>query len=252
MLRRFHHVFFGFAFLLGGGCASLSGPGSEPSDADAATLNYELGSRYMLQGHFDVALEKLHKALSFNDSFPEAHNAIALLYEQTGQETLAEHHYRRAIELDADFIRAKLNYAQFLCTHGKPTEGEKQFLAVATGSPVDSADVYEAYTGAAVCALTVPDRKQADAYLRKALELKPNDASLLYRLADLSYGEGEYLKARAFLQRYHASAGYNPESLWLGISIEEKLGDSPLRRQYTQMLLSDFADSDAARRVRTK
>jgi type IV pilus assembly protein PilF len=206
----------------------------------------------MLQGHFDVALEKLRKALSYNDSFPEAHNAIALLYEQTGQETLAEHHYQRAVELNAEFTRAKLNYAQFLCTHGNPSEGEKQFLAVATGSPVDSADVYEAYTGAAVCALAIPDRKRADAYLRKALELKPDDASALYRLADLSYGEGEYLKARAFLQRYHALAGYSPESLWLGISIEEKLGDSPLRRQYTQLLLSDFADSDAAQRVRTK
>jgi type IV pilus assembly protein PilF len=71
-------------------------------------------------------------------------------------------------------------------------------------------------------------------------------------LAELNYGEGEYLKARAFLQRYHALAGYSPESLWLGISIEDKLGDSPLQRQYTQMLLSDFADSDAAQRVRTK
>jgi type IV pilus assembly protein PilF len=236
------------------GCASWFGSGSESPEANAAKLNLQLGVAYMQQGKFDVALEKLNKALSFNERQPEAHNAIALLYEGTGQPALAEQHFQRAIALDSNYTLATMNYAQFLCTHGRPSEGESRFLAVATNPPpTGSAELaYKAYTGAAVCALAASDRRRADAYLRKALEFKPDGASALYQLANLYYADGDYLKARAFLQRYHAQAGYNPESLWLGISIEDKLGDSSLRQEYTHLLLSKFADSDAARRLKSQ
>jgi type IV pilus assembly protein PilF len=228
------------------------GPTSESSETNAAKLNMQLGIAYMQQGNFDVALDKLSKALALDERLPEAHNAIALLYEGTGRPNLAEQHFQRAIALDANYTLAKLNYAQFLCTHGQPAAGEDRFLAIANNPPEGSAETASrAYTGAAVCALAT-DRRRADNYLRQALALKPNAGSALYQLANLYYADGDYLKARAFLQRYHAQAGYTPESLWLGISIENKLGGSPLQQEYTQLLLSKFADSDAARRLKSK
>ena len=239
--------------LLVTGCARMLGPSSNSNEANAAKLNLQLGVAYMQEGKFDVALEKLNKALALNERLPEAHNAIALLYEGTGQAALAEQHFQRAIELDANYTLAKMNYAQFLCTHNKPAEGESQFLVIATSPPEGSAEIaYGAYTGAAVCALAAADRQRADGYLRKALEVKPDGASALYQLANLYYLNGDYPKARAFLQRYHTQAGYSPESLWLGISIEDKLGNSSLRQEYTTLLLSKFADSDAARRLQSK
>ncbi len=241
------------ALLLLTACAAWFGPSSESPEANAAKLNLQLGVAYMQQGKFDVALEKLNKALLLNDRLPEAHNAIALLYEGTGQPTLAEQHFQRAIALDSNYTLATMNYAQFLCTHGRPSEGENRFLAVANSPPNGSAELaYKAYAGAAVCALAASDRRRADSYLRKALELRPDGASALYQLANLYYADGDYLKARAFLQRYHTQAGYSPESLWLGLSIEDKLGNAPLRQEYTDLLLSKFADSDAARRLKSK
>jgi len=228
--------------------------GSKPESAEtnAAKLNMQLGIAYMQQGNFDVALDKLNKALARDERLPEAHNAIALLYEGTGQPNLAEQHFQRAIELDANYTLAKLNYAQFLCTHGQPAAGEDRFLAIANNPPEGSAELAaKAYTGAAVCALAT-DRQRADNYLRQALTLKPDASGTLYQMANLYYADGDYLKARAFLQRYHAQAGHTPESLWLGISIEDKLGGSPLRQEYTEILLSKFADSDAARRLKSK
>jgi type IV pilus assembly protein PilF len=240
-------------------CAhSTPGSKSEPAETSAAKLNMQLGIAYMQQGNFDVALDKLNKALERDGRLPEAHNAIALLYEGTGRPNLAEQHFQRAIELDANYTLAKLNYAQFLCTHGQPAAGEDRFLAIARNPPVGSTEpasttelAAKAYTGAAVCALAT-DRRRADNYLRQALALKPDAGGALYQMANLYYADGDYLKARAFLQRYHAQAGYTPESLWLGISIEDKLGGSPLRQEYTQILLSKFADSDVARRLKSK
>ncbi len=231
-----------------------SAPGSkpEPAETSAAKLNMQLGIAYMQQGNFDVALDKLNKALERDERLPEAHNAIALLYEGTGRPNLAEQHFQRAIELDANYTLAKLNYAQFLCTHGQPAVGEDRFLAIAGNPPEGSTELAaKAYAGAAVCALAT-DRRRADNYLRQALALKPDASAALYQLASLYYADGDYVKARAFLQRYHTQAGYNPESLWLGISIEDKLGGSPLKQEYTELLLSKFAESDAARRLKSK
>ncbi len=137
--------------------------------------------------------------------------------------------------------------------HARPVaDGEARFLTLANNPPEGSVETaYNAYTGAAVCALAGADRQRADAYLRQALAIKPDGGSALYQLASLYYAGGAYLKARAFLQRYHAQAGYNPESLWLGISIEDKLGDVALRREYMDLLLSKFSDSAAARRLKS-
>lgn len=248
-----HHCLpLGLTLPLLAGCAGLWGPAADSPEASAATLNMQLGISYMQQGNFDVALEKLNKAISYNDRLAEAHNALGVLYDETRQPVLAEQHFQRALALDPGFTLAQLNYAQFLCTHNKPADGESRFLALAANPPNGAVDIaIRAYSGAAVCALATADRPRAESYLRKALELK-DDSTVLYRLADLYYAQGDYLKARAFLQRFHSQAGYNPESLWLGISIEEKLGDTALQRQYTDLLLSRFAESAAARRLQNR
>jgi type IV pilus assembly protein PilF len=250
MKRLLASILLTMSVVVGNGCANLSGSGTVESDAKVAELNLQLGMRYMTQGNFGVALEKLKKSLTYDENSAVAHNAIAVLYDETNQTTLAENHFQKAVSLDPDFITAKLNYAHFLCTNGKPREGEATYVALAEEPAEGGADLaYRAYMSAAVCTLKIPDQQRADDYLRKALTLKPNDANTLYQLADLYYGTGDYLKARAFLQRYHHQAGYDPESLWLGISIEDKLGDVAMRQEYTQLLLSRFADSDVARRL---
>lgn len=233
----------------------------QPSAADAARLNYELAVGYLSKAKansagdrklFDVAQDKLEKALSYKEDYPEAHNALGVLYDETGQDALAGQHFQRAIALDAGFSLARVNYGQFLCTQGQPEAGISQYLGAAQAvTDKDRAIAVQAYFGAAVCALAVPDRPRAREFLTKALELQPNEAAALYRLADLSYAEGDYPAASAYLQRYHARAGYSPESLWLGISIEERLGNAQQRRQYQDLLLSRFANSEPARRLKS-
>lgn len=223
---------------------------AQHQDAKAAEINLQLGVGYMQSGHFDVALEKLNKALEYDPNLEEAHNAIAVLYEEIKEYELAEQHYRRAVRLNPDYALARMNYGRFLCRYQRPAEGESQFLAAANNPKLDSPEA--AYIGAGVCAKEIPALERAEAHLGKALELNPDAAHALFELAELNYAQGNYLQARTFLQRYHPQAGYSPASLWLGINIEKALGDSRLRREYADLLLSKFSASKEAQRLRSE
>ncbi|NJN47136.1 MAG: tetratricopeptide repeat protein [Candidatus Competibacteraceae bacterium] len=107
-----------------------------------------------------------------------------------------------------------------------------------------------AYVDAAACALSIRDYPRAESYLLRALEIQPGATVALYRLAELYHVNEDHQQARVFLQRYHAQARPSPESLWLGVAIEEKLGDEKLRRAYVLRLRTQFPDSAQAQRLK--
>ncbi len=235
--------------LLLGACAS-----SERDFKDnVAEANFKLGIGYMQSGNFQVATEKLIKALQYNDDYPEAHNALAVLYEEIREYGPAEVHYKRAIELKSGYTLAKLNYARFLCLR-EPTraaEGESEFERIAADPANAGATAADAYAGLGLCARQRNDPTQAETWLRKALEFDPNNVSALYALAELSQTQKKTLPGRAFLQRYHARTRPTAQSLWLGVLIEQASdGDPQLRREYGVLLLSQFPNSDEARRLK--
>lgn len=243
----------GFTLLLALWLAACASTDEKNFRKDVAEANFKLGIGYMQSGHLDVATEKLLKALQYDDDYPEAHNAIAVLYEEIREYNPAEHHYKRAIELKSDYTLAKLNYARFLCIR-EPTraaEGESEFQRIA-GDPVNAgATAAEAYVGLALCARKREDSGQAETWLRKALESNPNNTTALFELAQISQIQNKTLQGRAFLQRYHAQTRPAPQSLWLGILIESAQdGDPQLRREYATLLLSQFPNSDEARRLK--
>lgn len=235
--------------LLLGACANTERDFNE----NVAEANFKLGIGYMQSGNLQVATEKLIKALQYNDDYPEAHNALAVLYEEIREYRPAETHYKRAIELKSDYTLAKLNYARFLCLR-EPTraaEGESEFERIAADPANAGATAAEAYAGLGLCARQRNDPAQAETWLRKALESDPNNTSALYALAELSQTQKKTLQGRAFLQRYHARTRPTAQSLWLGVAIEQASdGDSQLRREYGVLLLSQFPNSDEARRLK--
>ncbi len=217
-----------------------------------AEANFKLGIGYMQSGHFQVATEKLLKSLQFDDTNPEAHNALAVLYEEIREYGPAETHYKRAIELKSDYTLAKINYARLLCNHqpARIAEGEAQFQAIATDSANAGVTAADAYVGLALCAGKRNDAAQAETWLRKALESNSSNAAALYQLAQLSQTQNKTLPARAFLQRYHGQTRPTPQSLVLGVLIESAPdGDSQLRQEYATLLRSQFPNTDEARRL---
>ncbi|HCB13631.1 MAG TPA: type IV pilus biogenesis/stability protein PilW [Gammaproteobacteria bacterium] len=231
-------------------CASTQ---EQEFNRNVAEANFKLGVGYMQSGHFEVAAEKLLKALQYHDSYPEAHNAIAVLYEEIHEYGPANEHYRRAIDLKPDYTLARLNFARFLCLRepARTAEGESEFQKIIADPNNAGANTAEAYTGLAICARQRNDPVQAEAWLRQALDINPSNAGALLELARLSQTQNKTLQARAFLQRYHSQSRPTLQSLWLGITIESSQdGDPLLRRDYSALLVAQYPNSDEARRLK--
>jgi Tfp pilus assembly protein PilF len=66
----------------------------------------------------------------------------------------------------------------------------------------------------------------------------------------LFFNTEDYLRARAFLQRYMDANPTAAPILYHAIQIEQKLGDDTARRDYTKQLLRDFPPTPEAQRIR--
>ena len=87
----------------------------------------------------------------------------------------------------------------------------------------------------------------AETYFRNALERNPRIAIALLQMAEISYATDNYLSARGYLQRYLEISTHTAKSLWLGIQIENELGDKDALSSYKLLLKNKFPDSKEAK-----
>lgn len=230
--------------LLLGGCAG--NPSHEGIDtAKAAETNAMLGLRYMQQGNYEVALEKLNRALSFDENYGPAHHYLGELYRRLDRHDEADKHYRNALRYSKDDYALYNNYGAFLCNRDRFAEGEKMFLQVLKNPVYAHKD--QVYENLGTCVARKPDAERAEEYLRSALRINPRLPRSLLAMARLSFDKGEYLSTRAYLQRYLAVARHTAESLWLGIRAERMLGDNNAVSSYGLWLKANFPDAPETR-----
>jgi type IV pilus assembly protein PilF len=230
------------------GCATVGEDGrvidQDKKNADIARANAMLGIEYLRAGNYEKSREKLDKALAADPDSSEANDAIAVLYEKVGEPDLAEKHYKKSLSLNPDNPRGHNNYGQFLCSHGRQKEAEKQFL-IAANEPFYTTPAL-ALTNAGMCAAGIPDEETAEKYFRQALQMDPQYPPALLQMAILNYSRSNYLNARAYLQRYQESGQDTAESLWLGIRTEYALDDNQAWGNYALRLRNNFPDSPQA------
>ncbi len=211
----------------------------------AAQANVELGIAYFREGRMNLAMEKLQKALEQEPNLPVAHSAIAVVYERLGELAAAEEHYRRALSLAPDDAKIQNNYGQFLCQQNRLEEADRHFQRAVSDPLYETPEA--AYTNAGICARRIPDDKKAENYFRQALEKNPTYPMALLQMLRLSYDHQEYLRARAYLQRFQQSARHNAESLWYGVRVESALGDKNAVSSYGLALKNNFPDAPQTR-----
>lgn len=210
----------------------------------SADINAKLGLNYMQQGNYDVAMDKLKRALEQDPNSIAAHHYLAELYKALNNHELAEEHYKKALRLDSNDPAIQNNYAVFLCDRKRYEEAEKHFLQATKISSYRHPE--EAYENAGLCALRIPDTKRAETYFRRALEINPLLPNALYQMALLSFNAQQFLPARAFIQRYAAFASATPKTLWLAFRVESALGNTSEAEQYALDLRTKFPTSEEA------
>ena len=218
----------------------------EESD-DAALQNYQLGARYYHNGSYEIAKERLERALEFDPKMADAHYTLALTHEQLGNPRLAREHYAKAVRVEPNNYDARNAYAVFLCRQQRINDAVKQFDKALKISDNDARFI--TYTNAGACMTQKPDYEKAEGYFRKALQEKPTHAEALIQLAALKFKTEECLQSRAFLQRFLASNKTSPGVLYLGVRVEECLEDDRAETDYINRLLREFPNSPEARQV---
>ncbi|MFL5248686.1 MAG: social motility TPR repeat lipoprotein Tgl [Myxococcales bacterium] len=107
--------------------SACSGPSAEQR-RHAAEIHYDLGTSLLQNGDPQGALREYRQANEEDDSVPQVHNAMGLLYAYSlGKPQEAEAELKKAIELDKNFAEAHNNLGAFYLTQARYTEAVKEF-----------------------------------------------------------------------------------------------------------------------------
>lgn len=215
--------------------------GEPSSPRNRARIHTELGTLYYMRGSMNVALEELRTAVAADPSYATAHGALGLVYMELRENEIAEHSFRRALELAPEDPDINHNYGWFLCQIGRAGESAPYFKR-ALDNPLYATPA-RTLAAAGTCAMRAGDLAGAEDRLQRALRIDPDMPIALLRTAELRYRQGRYNEARRMLQRYAAVAQPNAESLWLGVRIERRLGVRAEELSYANQLRRRFPDS---------
>jgi type IV pilus assembly protein PilF len=222
-------------------CVSNSSQlGTRDSEA-AAAYNLQLGIDYFRQGNLPEAKEKLDRSLKQNPKNAQTNMAVGMLYERLKDLRKAEQYYSRAVELDVDNGEVLNGYAVFLCRKGDHAKGEQLAIKAANNPLYKTPEA--AWLNAGICALDGGKAEPAEAHFRKALALNARFAAALMQMTTLEFTANNLLPARGFLERFLQTSKDSAEALWLGVRIEQGLGNASGAADYARRLKAQFPTS---------
>jgi type IV pilus assembly protein PilF len=229
------------------GCVSTEPKPTRESEQEAAVVNAQLALTYLQQNNLQAAQEKIEKALKQDPKTARTQMAAGFVYDRLGEDAKAESHFAEALRYEPKNPEVLNNYAVFLCRKGDRKKGEQYFIAAAASPLYRTPEA--AYTNAGRCALADGRPKDAEGYFRKALAYRRDLPDPLLPLAEIYLDDGNYLQARAFVQRYMAVTPPNAASLWLAYRIEVAAGNPQQAATYARRLKDEFTTSEETRQL---
>lgn len=214
----------------------------EPSDPrNRARIRTELAALYYERGNMGVALEELRLATAADPNYAAAHGVFGLVYMALREHRLAEQSFERALRLAPQDPDINHNYGWFLCQTGRETEAIRYFER-AIRNPLYAAP-WRSYTAAGMCLLRRNQLKEAEDFFQSALRLEPDEPAALLQLAQIRYRQGSFEEARKLVARFNKLVDPTPESLWLALRAERKLGERVAESSLATQLRRRFPDS---------
>lgn len=250
----------GFALwfsLLLWGCAA-QGPVSNDQHADSAVdggaiiaeqgpprerarIHTELAAAYYERGNMAVSLEELRIAIAADSGYAPAYNVLGLVHADLKENEQARASFERALKLSPGDPDINHNYGWFLCQTGQEDQSLRYFQA-AVRNPL-YATPQKSYVVAATCAMGKSRQTEALDFFERALKFDPAYLPAIMGLARLKYSIGQLTEARSLLARYNNLIEPTAESLWLGLRIERRLGNSAIESNLAAQLRRQYPNS---------
>ena len=212
-----------------------------------AELHTELAAGYYERGQMNVALDELKAAEADDATYPRIYNVYGLVYTMLGEADKAEANFRRALQMAPDDSEIHHNWGAFLCSHGHPAQSIPEFEIAARDPLYKTPEI--ALTNAGKCSIVAGDKAAGEAFFRRALSLKPQDASAAYNLALLKYRQGNLDEAHQFMHIVMQQNDAPAPALYLGMCIERKKGDQQSEDSFIQQLRNRYPNSPEAKNL---
>jgi type IV pilus assembly protein PilF len=241
------------AWLALAGC--VTSDGSKPMKQEdpklaAAKLNIQLGTTYLQQNNFVLAREKLERSLKQNPKDPDVHTSLGLLYDRTGDDKLADKHFREALRLAPEKPDIINNYAIYLCKNGRVDEGVEKFVTIAANKFYPTPEV--ALTNAGVCLRGAKRLEDAEQKFVGAIRARPNYSEATVQLAGLAVEKGDLVQAKKVVDTYLNAFRPSPDVLLAAVGVARASKDRMNEEKYSRALRLDFPDSAQARALQRK
>lgn len=214
----------------------------------ASEANTQLGIGYMQQGRYELALNKLGKAVNFNPRNAQAHQFKAELHRRLKQYDKAKEEYELALDLKKSDSLLDNNYGVFLCEIKDFAGAIRHFKKVIDDPLYATKD--QTYENLGLCTLEQGNVYEAEEYFRKALQLNGRLAKSLLNMAQISYDKGDYNGAYGYYTRFLPLSEQVPPSLWLGYLIERAMGNKSVAATYAASLKAKFPDAKETNMLR--
>jgi type IV pilus assembly protein PilF len=215
----------------------LVGPDEDAQKKKAIASRLQVGIEALKARDPERARRHITRALEIDPSSAEAHNAMALYYRFEGDPKREEEHYRKSIRYDGDYSQARNNYAVLLYRLGRYKDAIEQLEKAADDTNYDQRQLVFLNLGRSYA--KVGDNEKAISALQRSLRLDTTQADTFLELADVFFTQGKHQDAQFYINGYSTRARHAARSLWLGIRIENALGNkdkvSSLEFQLEQM-----------------
>ena len=218
--------------------------GNTTDPRNRARIRTELAALYFSRGNMNIALEELRSAVAADPEFATAHGMFGLVYMELKENTLAQASFRRALSLAPEDPDINHNYGWFLCQTGREGDSIPYFMR-ALRNPLYATQA-RSWSAAGSCELRRGNLREADGYLQRALAIDPSQPAALLQLAQMRYRQGNLEEARKLLARHAKIVEATPESLWLSLRVERRLGQRNSELSYANQLRRRFPNSREA------
>jgi len=236
-------VIVGTLFL--GGCVTetTGGFNVEKSTEQALQDYIKLATGYLEQGDLLNAKRHLANASSLSNHNSEVAAIWGLVYSREGEADLADQSFRRSLRLDSSNSQARNNYAAFLFANNRYDDAYEQLEKVVEDTEYVARS--QAFENLGLAALSLNRNKDAEYAFGRALQLNPNQLRSSLELTLLNLRSNNILQARAYYRNYLTliqfyNVRHNAHSLWVGVQLENALGNTANVKQYGALLETSF------------
>jgi type IV pilus assembly protein PilF len=186
------------------GLVAACGPSRDEVKArkTQAEYHYNLAYGYLvdpLNPNADAALQEIHKSLALKEDYAQAHMVAGLVFLGRESHVKAERHFRRAVELKPDYLKALNNLgATYLAM-------ERYAAAIPVFEKLVGNILYQTpgngHNNLGWAHYKLGDNRKAERHFRTAIQLAPRLCPPYNNLAMLLIDESRLPRARRYLNR---------------------------------------------------